>query len=1305
MHPEQRIADRFTVEAEAGRGGMGVVYRARDALDGGLVALKLLEGRDAVDLARFEREARLLARLSHPNVVRYVDHGHTPDGHVYLAMEWLAGETLAERSRHTMLDAADAVRVIRAAAAGLGAAHAAGIVHRDVKPANLFLVEGGGPDATKVLDFGIARPLGPRDLVLTSTGTVMGTPFYMAPEQARAATHLDARADVYALGAVLYELLTGRPPFAHETLMALLAAILLEEPVDVREHAPETPEPLAALVTRLLDKRPENRPADGSVLVAALDALGVAPRSAPRALPPALTEREQRVLCLVLATGATSSHATTLVADGDDSVGRLRAVVEAQGEHLEALADGSLIARIEPRGTPTEQAVRAARCALAMRAVAPELPLAAVAGRGMFRGPVPVGEVIDRASTLLGRTPAFGGAGHKAAFGGVTQKHGELGGSAPRALPVRLDDVMAGLLEPRFEIHRGAHGATLGEPRAPGHTARTLLGRAVACVGRARELALLEGLYAECVEEPIARVALISAPAGGGKTRLLSELVDRLARDGTEVWIARGDPLGAGSTFGVLAQLVRHAAAITEGEPLAHRQAKLRARVERALGANERVIESLGAIARTPFDDARGSLPPDDPQLRGDAMREAFLAWLGAELASHPVVLVIDDLQWGDRPSLAFVSAALRDHARRPLLVLAAGRPEASELYADVFEERGAFGDAAQLVRLAPLTPRASETLVRQALGDDADAALVSRLVERADGNPFFLEELVRAVGEGRREGPLPTTVLGMIEARLAELEASTRRVLRAGSVFGRRFFRDGVIELLGGADRAGDVDAHLAVLGQREILDRVSAPRLLGQVEHAFRTALTREAAYAMLTDEDRRLGHRLAAAWLEQAGEHDPRVLAEHHARGDDMAAAAHWLGRAAEDALEGHDSAAAIELGERALSGASTEARGAILVTLADAHRWRGEYPEAFARAVEAADALTEGTRPWFRAVGVLFAAAGRIGRASEAEAWRERVARIEAAPGAVGAQVVALCRAATLALSAGDAARFEATLGRAQQLAEAGASGEALPRAWILTLRASWALRAGDHGAFVDGTAEAVAAYEAAGDPRDACNQRVRLGNGYVGLGDPARAELVLRDALAGARRMGLPLIEGYALQNLGHALLRQGHVEAAIAAEEQAIAVATRLGDAVLEAGSLLYLAEARERAGQPSAAVEDARRAVALLERVPPFQAVARAILARALSASGADAEALTEIERACAGLEAQPLEEGEALVRAIHVDVLRACGRLDEAHAEACAAWARVEARAASIADLGWRDAFLHRVPHHARLFEQARS
>ena len=226
LHCRDLVAERFEVEAVAGVGGMGTVYRARDRASGETVALKLLHAEALGQLRRFEREARILAELRHPGIVRYIAHG-SAGGQPYLVMQWLEGCNLADRLREGPLAEGDAVELLSRVCEALAAAHAQGVVHRDIKPSNLFLV-GGRLQEPKLLDFGIARH-GSAAAATTRTGLVMGTPGYMAPEQLRGERDIDARVDVFSLGCVLHECLTGRPAFAGLHAMAVAAAVLLDE--------------------------------------------------------------------------------------------------------------------------------------------------------------------------------------------------------------------------------------------------------------------------------------------------------------------------------------------------------------------------------------------------------------------------------------------------------------------------------------------------------------------------------------------------------------------------------------------------------------------------------------------------------------------------------------------------------------------------------------------------------------------------------------------------------------------------------------------------------------------------------------------------------------------------------------------------------------------------------------------------------------------------------------------------------------------------------------------------------------------
>lgn len=268
------ITRRFDVEEKIGSGGMSTVFRARDRETRRKVALKVLRRGGMSDAERFDREARVLADLTHPAIVRYVAHGETDEGDPYLAMEWLDGVDLAELlERRPKLAPNDVIRLGVQVAEALGEAHAHGIVHRDIKPSNIFL-EGGDIGRVKLLDFGMARwSLVAR--MATITGTVLGTPAYMAPEQARGDKKVGPQADVFALGCVLFECLTGKAAFAGDHMLATLSKLLLEEPPSIQRENKEVPACLAAVVERMMERDPSKRPANGVDAAAHLAALSL----------------------------------------------------------------------------------------------------------------------------------------------------------------------------------------------------------------------------------------------------------------------------------------------------------------------------------------------------------------------------------------------------------------------------------------------------------------------------------------------------------------------------------------------------------------------------------------------------------------------------------------------------------------------------------------------------------------------------------------------------------------------------------------------------------------------------------------------------------------------------------------------------------------------------------------------------------------------------------------------------------------------------------------------------------------------
>jgi serine/threonine protein kinase len=277
LEPGTIVAETYLVTALLGEGGMGTVWAAQHLrLPGKRVALKILHsgGRDGQAYARFRREAEIASRLGHPHIVEVLDFNTLPDGTPYLVLELLEGESLAARLARGRLPLGDTLDLLRQVGSALQAAHLAGVVHRDLKPDNIFLSpsDGGGVvhHVAKVLDFGISKIQGSQTLV-TQEAVVMGTPRYMAPEQALGKNQeIDARADLFSLGVILYEMLAGEAPFVREQVAMAIYAVVHEPHRPIVELVPDLPPAIAAAIDRALAKAPDHRFPDVASFVEAV---------------------------------------------------------------------------------------------------------------------------------------------------------------------------------------------------------------------------------------------------------------------------------------------------------------------------------------------------------------------------------------------------------------------------------------------------------------------------------------------------------------------------------------------------------------------------------------------------------------------------------------------------------------------------------------------------------------------------------------------------------------------------------------------------------------------------------------------------------------------------------------------------------------------------------------------------------------------------------------------------------------------------------------------------------------------------
>lgn len=891
------VASRFRVIEAVGQGGMGQVFRAEDLSTGRTVALKTLHAIDGSMVDRFVLEAKTLASLEHPSIVGYVAHGTTEGGVPFLAMRWLDGEDLARVLRRGALSIQETLALVRRVCEGLMVAHQRGIVHRDLKPANIVLVGGVASGAT-IVDFGIARP----DSLtrgLTRTGAIVGTVGYMSPEQLQGAKDLDGRSDLFSLACVAFECVTGRPAFAADNLGAAIAQILLGEAPRAKDVAPGVPAALDELIASMMRVRREYRVQSARAVIDTIDAFSLdsaelsaaATQLAPRDVRPTL--RSERTPVAIVLAWPNDASSTPESSDSDVQL-TVDALARRWGGTSTALAGGALLLVFAHGSAMNEKVQRAARAAL---------DVYDASASGARWG---VSLSIMQAET--------GDAATMSARSAVAQKTP----TASVARGVLLDPAATAFLGPSFSIDGDELQRVLVGYVASKDEARPVLGRSAACVGRDKELRLIESTLDECISESCHRAILLVAPAGLGKSRVRREFIERTkGREDTRVVVARADVGTQSATLATLAAWIEDAHgpfARDAGERWDKLLAGVTALCRAApSGANDArmMAEFLGEIAGVspphPSDtllDARSN--PRDMRMR---LQSTLESWLLALCAVTPTVLVLEDLHFVDASSSSLLSSVWSALEDAPLLLLMTSWPEAESQHPALWSLKNEH-----VIKLDPLAKRASERLARQLLGDDAPATLVQRVCELSAGNVFLLEEVIRHAGAGRSLDQLPTSAVAVVQSRLQALPADTRKVLRAASVLGERF-DPAALDALKISDSA--TEDHGAVLERlrREELVLSPADDRNAKGEWSFRHSLVRQAAYEMLTDADRASAHRAAAEWLASRSDADPAVIATHYERAGAFVEAAPWLLRAIVEREEIGDYAAVSELARRA------------------------------------------------------------------------------------------------------------------------------------------------------------------------------------------------------------------------------------------------------------------------------------------------------------------------------------------------------------------------------------------------------
>jgi class 3 adenylate cyclase/tetratricopeptide (TPR) repeat protein/tRNA A-37 threonylcarbamoyl transferase component Bud32 len=1221
----------YTILEEVGRGGMATVFRAYQATVERHVAVKVLHRAVVHDpelLERFRREARLIARLEHPHILPIYDFDgdHDPP---YIVMRYLDSGTLKEvlervAQGNAPLPLSEIGYLLRQVASALDYAHRQGIIHRDVKPSNIMLDREGNAFVT---DLGIAR-LVSRQMIqvggaITQTGATVGTPDYMAPEQAMGRGDIDQRADVYSLGVIVFQLLTGRMPFESDTPMGVMIKHIQEPPPSVTSLNPTLPVLVDGVMLKCLAKEPADRYATaGEAAAAVVEALGGGVVAVPTNLSAAAqavahhtqnrlasaridtdtpsTPTEQQKQITVLYANLADFEEQLLADLGGDEAGR---ILQEWLHKVEGVAGqyGGMVHEKTANSFTAIWGVRAAREDDAERAVRAALHIKDELGRMkdelkdssfiLHPASLPIQIAVHSGAAVLAR-----GDGLLSVSGPTVNLAGRLEQAAPEGSVVISQDtysqvrgifLVEGLEAVRVRGRRepiALYWVKGLKPRA--HRARppAVEGIETRTIGREAELKLLVEMMEAAREDDESQLVTVVGEAGMGKSRLLYELRDYEDKQPYDFWFfpGRGTPEMLGQPYALLRDVFIYRFEIQDSDAAALVQEKFERGVTRFLGTA--AVDKAHLLAHL-----LGFQLVDSPYLRGQeaeqlrnqgvrVMMELFVAVATRRTStSAGLWLELENVHWADERSLDLIQQLVAENPRLSLLVTCTARPV-------LFERRPGWGqgqDWHTRIDLRPLSRRDSRRLAREILQKVVDVpdGLRDLLVERSEGNPRYMEELVKVLVEdrvilrGRGEEDnwqvvmerlaqvrVPVTLAGLLQARLDRLLPEERVTLQRAAVVGRTFW-DKSLKALETADHIpADIARALERLVRQELVSQREETTIGGTQEYAFKSSMLRDVVYEHILKRQQRAYHAAAADWLqmvsgERAGEYSAPIAAHYEQAGDVERAAAAWA-TAGNRAMQVSAFAEAKGFFQRGLALLPEQSPGrlGLLLRLGDSFTLLSNYAEA---QVHLAAAL---------ALAQQMGDAGRAG-AADASFYLGRVATLQ---GNFELAQRLMEDSVSLARTVGDVAALSRGVGGLGSLA--------------------W--RAGKYGEATTYMEESLGLARTAGDINQVLNALNVLGITYMSQRRYREARPYLEEGIRLAEEVGNRARLGIYLNNLGEIDRFEGDLESAGQRYGQALVIAREAGMRQFETVLLLNLGSIALRLGDTAEAETFVRQAL-----------------------------------------------------------------------------------------------------------------